>query len=59
MQMRFLYYPYNKEGKMKKKIALLLVLLLAMFGLASGFGVTEVQADGDDITSVTSPVPDP
>jgi hypothetical protein len=43
MQMRFLYYPYNKEGKMKKKIALLLVLLLAMFGLASGFGVTEVQ----------------
>jgi hypothetical protein len=59
MEVRFLYYPYNKEGKMKKKIALLLVMLLAMFGIASGFGATEVHADGDDITSVTSPVPDP
>lgn len=44
---------------MKKKIALLLVMLLAVFGLASGLNMTEVHADGGDITSVTPPSPNP
>ena len=44
---------------MKKKIALLIVMVLSLFSLISGMNVVEVYADGDDVTSVSSPSPHP
>ena len=44
---------------MKKKIALLSIMVLSLFGLISGMNTVEVHADGDDVTLVSSPSPHP
>lgn len=45
---------------MKKKIAMLLVMMLYFFSLTTGINCTEVNADGVDIvTSDSSPSPRP
>ncbi len=43
---------------MKKKIALLVVMISSLFCLVNGFA-TNVSADVDDVTSIESPNPQP
>ncbi|KFZ27345.1 MAG: hypothetical protein KQ78_00395 [Candidatus Izimaplasma bacterium HR2] len=43
---------------MKKKIALLVVMVLSMFCLVNGLA-TKVSADGNGVTPVDSPDPQP
>ena len=43
---------------MKKKIALLVVMILSLFCLVNGFAA-DVSADGDDVTLIESPNPQP
>lgn len=44
---------------MKKKIALLLVMVLSLFCMFKGQDNTHVSADGGDIPPITAPTPRP
>lgn len=44
---------------MKKKIALIMVMVISLFCLISGQTSIEVYADAHDITSVSPPSPHP
>jgi hypothetical protein len=44
---------------MKKKIALLLVMMLCFFSVIRSMSTVEVNADAEDVTLVSSPSPHP